>query len=64
MTFKLGDEAILLLARSAEMFLLEISTKCYTNKTTSLGLTIERKDIVDSILQTEVFDFLLDLISK
>ena len=60
----ISAEAPILFAKACEMFIIEMTHKAYYYAKNSNRKTLQRNDIAQAITDTEIYDFLLDLIPR
>ncbi|CAG9466377.1 unnamed protein product [Pedinophyceae sp. YPF-701] len=60
----ISAEAPVLFARACEMFILELTFRSWGTSEESKRRTLQRSDIAAAILQTDIFDFLQDIVRQ
>ncbi len=60
----ISAEAPILLAKACEMFIIEMTHKAYYYAKKHQRKTLQRSDIAAAIMDTEVYDFLLDIMPR
>jgi nuclear transcription factor Y gamma len=58
---KVSAEALPLLAKACEMFIMELTLRSWTNAEFNKRRTLQKSDIAAAISSTDVFDFLVDI---
>ena len=58
----ISAEAPILFAKACEMFIIEMTHKAYYYAAKNNRMTLQRNDISAAIVETEIYDFLLDTI--
>ncbi|KAL0919455.1 hypothetical protein M5K25_011550 [Dendrobium thyrsiflorum] len=58
----IAGEAPVVFARACEMFILELTYKGWTHAEKNKRRSLKKNDIVAAISQTDIFDFLVDII--
>lgn len=57
-------EAPLLLAKVIELFVGELTIKCYDNVISSKRKTLQKSDIAHELSKNEMYDFLIDIVPR
>ena len=60
----ISAEAPILFAKACEMFIIEMTHKAYFYAKKNNRKTLQRKDIAAAITDTEIYDFLLDIMPR
>lgn len=60
----ISAETPILFAKACEMFIIELTHKAYYYANKSHRKTLQRNDIAQAISETEIYDFLLDIIPR
>lgn len=60
----ISAEAPILFAKACEMFIIEMTHKAYYYAKKNNRKTLQRNDIAQAITDTEIYDFLLDIIPR
>jgi nuclear transcription factor Y, gamma len=60
----ISAEAPILFAKACEMFIVEMTHKAYYYASKNGRKTLQRNDIAAAITDTEIFDFLLDIMPR
>ena len=60
----ISAEAPILFAKACEMFIIEMTHKAYYHAKKNNRKTLQRNDIALAITDTEIYDFLLDIIPR
>jgi nuclear transcription factor Y gamma len=60
----ISAEAPILFAKACEMFIVEMTHKAYFYADRSNRKTLQRNDIAAAITDTEIYDFLLDVMPR
>ena len=60
----ISAEAPILFAKACEMFIVEMTRKAYYYADRSSRKTLQRNDIAAAITDTEIYDFLLDVMPR
>ena len=60
----ISAEAPILFAKACEMFIIEMTHKAYYHAKKNNRKTLQRNDIAQAITDTEIYDFLLDIIPR
>lgn len=60
----ISAEAPILFAKACEMFIIEMTHKAYYYAKKANRKTLQRNDIAQAITDTEIYDFLLDVIPR
>ena len=60
----ISAEAPILFAKACEMFIIEMTHKAYFHAKKNNRKTLQRNDIAQAITDTEIYDFLLDIIPR
>ena len=60
----ISAEAPILFAKACEMFIIEMTHKAYFYAKKNNRKTLQRNDIASAITDTEIYDFLLDIMPK
>lgn len=60
----ISAEAPILFAKACEMFIIELTHKAYYYAKKANRKTLQRNDIAQAISETEIYDFLLDIIPR
>lgn len=60
----ISAEAPILFAKACEMFIVEMTHKAYYYAKKNSRKTLQRNDIASAITDTEIYDFLLDIMPK
>jgi nuclear transcription factor Y gamma len=60
----ISAEAPILFAKACEMFIIEMTHKAYFYAKKNNRKTLQRNDIAQAITDTEIYDFLLDIIPR
>ena len=60
----IAGEAPAVFSRACEMFILEMTMRAWNNTVGHKRRTLQKSDIAAAILQTEIFDFLVDIIPR
>ena len=60
----ISAETPILFAKACEMFIIELTHKAYYYAKKSNRKTLQRNDIAQAISETEIYDFLLDIIPR
>lgn len=60
----ISAEAPVIFAKACEMFILELALRSWTHTEENKRRTLQKNDIGTAISRTDVFDFLVDIISK
>jgi nuclear transcription factor Y, gamma len=62
--FMVSAEAPIVMTKAAELFIREISTRAWKHTYMNRRKTIQRSDIYDAVNESEVYDFLIDLVPR
>ncbi len=60
----ISAEAPILFAKACEMFIVEMTHKAYYYASRNNRKTLQRNDIAAAITDTEIYDFLLDIMPR
>lgn len=60
----ISAEAPILFAKACEMFIVEMTHKAYYYAKRNNRKTLQRNDIASAITDTEIYDFLLDIMPR
>ena len=60
----ISAEAPILFAKACEMFIVEMTHKAYFYARRNNRRTLQRNDIASAITDTEIYDFLLDIMPR
>jgi nuclear transcription factor Y gamma len=60
----ISAEAPILFAKACEMFIIEMTHKAYYYAQKNTRKTLQRNDIASAITDTEIYDFLLDIMPR
>jgi len=60
----ISAEAPILFAKACEMFIVEMTHKAYYYASKNNRKTLQRNDIAAAITDTEIYDFLLDIMPR
>ncbi|XP_020594266.1 nuclear transcription factor Y subunit C-4-like, partial [Phalaenopsis equestris] len=60
----ISAEAPILFAKACELFILELTIRSWIHAEENKRRTLQRNDIAAAITRTEVFDFLVDIVSR
>ena len=60
----ISAEAPVLFAKACELFILEITHRSWQNTSECKRRTLQRNDVATSIAQTDIFDFLVDIVPR
>ncbi|KAH0461179.1 hypothetical protein IEQ34_008754 [Dendrobium chrysotoxum] len=58
----IAAEVSLVFARACEMFILELTHRGWTHAEKNERQSLQKNDIVDAVSQTDIFDFLVDIV--
>jgi Histone-like transcription factor (CBF/NF-Y) and archaeal histone len=62
--FMISAEGPIFMAKAAELFIRDITTRAWKHTDTNRRKTIQKSDIIHSTSETEMYDFLIDIIPR